>query len=89
MACGRPVIASPVGANKDIVEHGVNGYLAGSISEWIESLQTLRAQQSLMQSMGLAARAKVEKDYSLERFAPRILEILTNAAPRVWKARGG
>src|SRR5262249_43818333 len=28
MAAGKPVIASPVGANRQVVRHGVNGFLA-------------------------------------------------------------
>ena len=36
MACGKPVIGSAYGANKDIVKHGITGYLATSESDWIE-----------------------------------------------------
>lgn len=79
MACGRPVIASPVGANKEIVESGVSGYLAGTNTEWIESIDGLRRDGALLTAMGRAARAKVEAHYSLERHAPRILEILKKA----------
>ncbi len=38
MACGRPVIASAVGANMDIVAHGENGFLASTPSEWVDAL---------------------------------------------------
>jgi glycosyltransferase involved in cell wall biosynthesis len=41
MACGLPVVASPVGMNKSIVQHGINGYLAGNENEWIEYLSYL------------------------------------------------
>ena len=34
MACGLPVVASPVGMNCHIVEHGVNGFLADTPEEW-------------------------------------------------------
>src|SRR5208283_4737563 len=34
MASGLPVVASPIGANREIVTHGHNGFLASSPTEW-------------------------------------------------------
>ena len=36
MACGLPVIASPVGVNSRIVEQGKTGFLASSSAEWLQ-----------------------------------------------------
>ena len=80
MACGRPVIASPVGANKEIVESGVSGYLAGTNEEWANAIESLRNDRAALTAVGKAARAKVESQYSLERHAPRLLEILRQAS---------
>jgi len=65
MACGLPVIASPVGVNQEIVEHGINGYLTSSTQQWIEAFSQLRENPALQQKMGLAGRVKVEQHYSL------------------------
>ncbi|HEX5711259.1 MAG TPA: glycosyltransferase family 4 protein [Sulfuricurvum sp.] len=40
-AAGLPMVASPVGENTHIVEHGKNGYLASDPSEWILAIQKL------------------------------------------------
>lgn len=80
MACGLPVVASPVGVNRLIVEHGVNGFLAASPAEWIGALSILRNNYELRQTMGEAARRKVEAEYSLEVYAPRLLEMLHSVA---------
>ncbi len=34
MACGLPVVASPVGANRTIVADEINGFLAKAKAEW-------------------------------------------------------
>src|ERR1043165_4152036 len=36
MAAGKPVIASPVGANIQVVQHGIHGFLAETTAEWSE-----------------------------------------------------
>lgn len=66
MACGRPVVASPVGINQQIVDHGINGFLAETEEDWVQALRTLRDDRALRIKMGIAARRKVESEYSLQ-----------------------
>jgi glycosyltransferase involved in cell wall biosynthesis len=80
MACGLPVIASPVGANTRIVDQGKTGFLASSNQEWEKALLTLFHDISLRTRLGNAGRKKVEQEYSLQVAAPRLLEILNSAA---------
>jgi glycosyltransferase involved in cell wall biosynthesis len=76
MACGLPVVASPVGVNAEVVEHGVNGFLASSADEWKDALQTLVKDPELRHRMGQAGRKKVERDYSLQVHGPRVARLL-------------
>ena len=80
MACGLPVVASPVGVNAEIVEHGVNGFLANSPQEWEDALTTLLTDPALRQRMGHAGRRKVENHYSLQVTGPRLADLLKSAA---------
>ncbi|MRR34164.1 glycosyltransferase, partial [bacterium] len=79
MACGRPVVASPVGVNRAIVDHGVNGFLASSHEEWVRYLARLRDDPATRGVMGMAARRTVEAEFSLRVAAPRLLELLRSA----------
>lgn len=76
MACGLPVVASPVGVNSSIVEHGVNGFLASTESEWRTAISTLLANRALRERMGGAGREKIEKNYSLQIWAPKVAALL-------------
>jgi len=80
MACGIPVIASPVGVNAEIVEHGVNGFLASTEAEWTEALRTLLSDPALRARMGEEGRRKVERDYSLQVWGPRVAQMLRDVA---------
>jgi glycosyltransferase involved in cell wall biosynthesis len=71
-----PVVASPVGVNSDIIEHGVDGFLAKTQEQWVEHLSALIEDKNLRRSMGVKGREKVEKFYSQERHREKLLEIL-------------
>jgi glycosyltransferase involved in cell wall biosynthesis len=82
MAAARPVVASPVGVNTEIVEDGVNGFLARSPSDWTTALERLRADSKLRVRMGEAGRKRVEDRYNLRVTAPRLANLLREAALR-------
>lgn len=76
MACGVPVVASPVGVNGQIVDHGVNGFLAQELHEWEQALGRLLNDQELRRRMGSKGRERVESWYSLQVQAPRLEDLL-------------
>jgi len=80
MACGLPVVASPVGVNCEIVGHGSNGYLAATEGEWLQALGQLRSQPELREELGRIGRIRVESAYCLEVTAPRLADLLKSAA---------
>jgi len=79
MACGLPVVASPIGINSKLVEHGKNGYLANSRETWIEALSALLSSRELRATMGAEGRRQVEAQYSLAATGPKLLRIMASA----------
>jgi glycosyltransferase involved in cell wall biosynthesis len=66
MGLAIPTIMSPVGVNSEIIQDGVNGFLAGSTAEWIEKLSSLIESPALRASMGQKGRETVVKQFSVE-----------------------
>lgn len=78
MACGLPVVASPVGVNTEIVRDE-NGYLAATDEKWIEALGKLLRDTQLRQHMGEAGRKRVETEFCIQQVAPRLIRSLEHA----------
>jgi glycosyltransferase involved in cell wall biosynthesis len=74
---GVPVVCTPVGVNREIVEDGINGFWAEDENQWEKSLLRLIREEGLRKAMGTRGRKKVEENYSLDVNAPRLLNILT------------
>jgi glycosyltransferase involved in cell wall biosynthesis len=75
MACGVPCVATPHGAVLDIICHGENGYFADTPDEWHKAINLMR-DPVLRERIGAAARATVEKRFSLRVAAPKLQHYL-------------
>lgn len=80
MACGKPVVATPIGANAQIVRDGVEGFWALSQADWVSVLTRLIDDSSLRVRMGEAGRTRVENTYSLNVAAVKLEQLLLSAA---------
>lgn len=80
MACGIPVIASPVGINREIIDHGVNGFLAETQEEWVNSLEVLRSDPDRRRKMGDCGREMVQDRYCVQVVADRLCRTLKEVA---------
>jgi glycosyltransferase involved in cell wall biosynthesis len=80
MAGGIPVVCSPVGQCVDLIDDGVNGFLAGSPEEWERTLSRLIEDRDLRERIGRAGLETVRRDFSLERGFAVLRGVLEQAA---------
>lgn len=66
MACSVATVMSPVGVNKEIIQHGQNGLLANTVEEWLNCLSMLIEDKALRIKLGEAGRQTVIEKYSVE-----------------------
>ncbi|MFH1202752.1 MAG: glycosyltransferase family 4 protein [Candidatus Omnitrophota bacterium] len=76
MAVGIPCVASPVGINSELIQQGVNGFLASNKEEWLGYITRLIEDENLRVSMGRRGRQMAENSYSYEKATPKLLEAL-------------
>lgn len=81
MACAVAVIASPVGANVDVI-NGECGLMASTSQDWIDAFRTLRDQPDKRRHLGQAGRARVVSHYSLHKNLPLLANIIQKTQER-------
>lgn len=79
---GVPVVCTPVGVNRDVVQDGVNGFWAMTHEEWVERLSCLIEDPALRQRMGLLGRERVWEEYSVQACAPQLYRVLEEVAKK-------
>ncbi len=73
LAAGVPVVCSPVGANREIVEDGVNGLFAASEDEWVEQVGALLQDAPRRRRLAEVGRRTVAEGYSVEASLEKLL----------------
>ncbi len=76
MACGVPLIASPVGVTSDMIRDGENGFLASNDDEWVSRLVQLLDSVELRRALGARGRIDAVERWSLAAHAPRFVDVV-------------
>ncbi len=82
MACGKPVVASNIGGNSDVLEHGKTGLLTkpGSIEEIVKSLERLLDDAGFSRHLAQNALNEVKHGFSKESMIQGIERVLKNVS---------
>lgn len=76
MAISVATIMSDVGANKDIIKHGINGYLVATMEEWYETITMLINDKAKRKLVGEEGRKTVQEQFSVEANKAKYLNYL-------------
>jgi len=75
MSCKKPVIASPVGINKDIVDENI-GFLAENLEDWEKYIKKLYKDEKLRTTMGKKAFEKVLEKYNYKKNCEKYFNLI-------------
>jgi glycosyltransferase involved in cell wall biosynthesis len=78
MACGRPVILSPLPAAREAVTQNVDGFVLESpddIDGLVDILESLAADPRILTQMGEAARDTIESQFNANAHSQRLLDL--------------
>jgi len=79
MACSKPVVASPVGVNAELLADERIGFAAGDLVLWENALLELIDDADLRRRQGAAGRALAQARYDTSVIAQRLAGILRSA----------
>jgi glycosyltransferase involved in cell wall biosynthesis len=66
MALGIPAVCTPLGANPEVVEDGVTGFLASTQDEWLTAIDRLVTNPALRRAMGARAAEVAADRYTVQ-----------------------
>jgi glycosyltransferase involved in cell wall biosynthesis len=66
MSCGLPVVTYNLGANSEIVDDGLDGFLVNTQDELIEKINLIANSEELSKKLGQNARKKVEEKFDVK-----------------------
>jgi glycosyltransferase involved in cell wall biosynthesis len=78
MAMAIPTIVSPIGFNKELIQHNQNGLLAETAEDWVNCLERLIVDKKLRKQLGAEGRNTVEKSFCATVQAQRVFDVIAH-----------
>ncbi len=80
MACGLPVVTTSVGANKDFIDHQVNGLinLPGALEELEKNIMAIIESKQLRNSLSKRAIEELKQKFTEEKVIKNYIELFHN-----------
>ena len=77
MAAGLPVVATDVGSNRELIQHGKSGFLypSGDYNRLDEIMQTIAQSPAMLKDMGSHARKLAVENYSFTTMAEKYRDL--------------
>jgi glycosyltransferase involved in cell wall biosynthesis len=75
MACGLPVVVSPVGSNAEILEQGEVGWAASDSETWVSALEACQRDPERAARLGSQGRVLVAREFSVESSAKKLVDV--------------
>ncbi|MDA8175358.1 MAG: glycosyltransferase [Nitrospiraceae bacterium] len=79
MALGKPVIATDIIGNRDLVVHGETGFLAKDEADFIHYLDILIGDAALRSAMGKKGKALIHERHDMKKIAARYGDLYLSA----------
>ena len=78
MAAGLPVVSSPAGVNRGIVQEGITGFLAENPDAWQKAIDRLFHDSDLRNAMGKASQKRIIEHFSVDATFRKMSECLNS-----------
>lgn len=78
MAAGLPVVSSPAGVNREIVQEGITGFLAENLDDWQKAIDRLFHDSDLRNAMGKAGQQRIIEHFSVDATFRKMSECLNS-----------
>lgn len=78
MSCKVVPIASAIGFNREVITHGVDGFLVENENQWAEYAKLLINDEKLRRKMANSARNTVESRFDIRNITSTLLSHITN-----------